>query len=321
MNRFLKFLRVGTAALAALALAAAPAVPVRADDAETEEKPATRIQISPVSNRVFVASGQSLTYTMTVDNTGSKSFKFKVYAAPYSVENETYNPSFSKETSRTQISRWITFNDGSGNFKGEVTFELQPDERRDVEYKITVPKDVPAGGQYAAIFAQTIPDETVKQSGIYASSRIGMIIYARTDGKTRDSVKFENGRVESFMTGGSLNGQVNVVDDGNTDFTVNAKLTAKTIFGQELPAVEKDFDVLPDTTRTVRLEVENSPSIGFFNVTFTVKALDQTFEKTQLVAIIPVYIIVIMVILLTILIAWIIILVKKRKFQRKRLIV
>ena len=52
--------------------------PVYAD----EEKPAMRIQISPVENRVTLNENEVNEYTFNVDNTGSEGYSFKVYANP-----------------------------------------------------------------------------------------------------------------------------------------------------------------------------------------------------------------------------------------------
>ena len=92
--------------------------PVYAD----EEKPAMRIQISPVENRVTLNANETNEYTFNIDNTGSEGYSFKVYANPYSVLNEQYSPSFSNQNSHTQVSRWITFKNDNGEYSTEATY-------------------------------------------------------------------------------------------------------------------------------------------------------------------------------------------------------
>ena len=152
----------------AIALALLASVIMPAGVAVAEDKPAVWLQISPVTNRVTLNPGDEQTFTMHVDNIGSKKFKFRVYAAPYTISNEAYEVNFETETNRTQVSRWISFNqnadakkDSEKNWVEEATFELEPEQRQSVEYRIVVPKDVPAGGQYATIFAESIPEEEV----------------------------------------------------------------------------------------------------------------------------------------------------------------
>lgn len=314
----MKKLKLVIAALFALAMPIAATVPALADD-KAPEKPAISLQISPVSNRIFLVHGESANYSMNVDNIGSDEFNFRVYAAPYTVANENYDINFSNETKRTQITRWITFKTDAGDYASEATFKLAPGERKTVEYKVDVPEDVPGGGQYATVFAETVPSGNNQSTGIRTISRVGLIIYGRTDGETKDSAKIENTEIQAFMTSGDINVRSHIVNDGNTDFQASAKLTVKGFFGKELSTQTKGFDVLPDTSRNISVNWEDTPVMGLFHVSAEIKALDQTIEVSKIVVVMPVFIIVIMAILLTILIVWIIILVKKRRSQRSRL--
>ena len=314
----MKKLKLVIAAIFALAAPIAATVPAMADE-KAQDKPAISLQITPVSNRIFMTHGESANYNMNVDNIGSEEFTFRVYAAPYTVANENYDINFSNETKRTQITRWITFKTDAGDYASEATFKLAAGERKTVEYKVDVPEDVPAGGQYATVFAETVPGDSKQSTGIRTISRVGLIIYGRTDGETKDVAKIENTEVQAFMTSGDINVRSRVINEGNTDFQATARLVVKGIFGKELSTQKKGFDVLPDTARNVNLNWEETPAMGIFYVTAEISALDQKVELSKIVVVIPVFVIVIMAILLTILIVWIIILVKKRRSQRSRL--
>lgn len=316
----MKKLKLLIAAIFAFSMPFVAVAPAMADD-KAPEKPAISLQISPVSNRIFMTHGESKTYTMNVNNIGSDEFSFRVYAAPYTVANENYDINFSNETKRTQITRWITFKTEAGDYAKEATFKVAPNERVTVEYKVDVPEDVPAGGQYATVFAETIPNKDANSTGIRTVSRVGLIIYGRTDGATKDSAKVENTEIQAFMTSGDINVRSHVINDGNTDFQASVKLTVKGLFGKELSTQTKGFDVLPDTARNIAVNWEDTPVMGIFHVTAEIKALDQTETISKIVLVLPVFIIVIMAILLTILIVWIILLIKKRRSQRSRLLV
>ena len=324
MNKILKTI------IAAVFMAASVVVPTVPAFAEDVEKPAVWLQISPVSNRVILNPGDELTYTMNVDNIGSKKFKFRVYATPYSISNEAYEVSFSTNTNRTQVSRWITFNqnmsakkDSEKKWVNEATFEVEPEKRQAVEYKISVPKDIPEGGQYATIFAESIPESTSSEStGVRTISRVGLILYGHTNGETVDEASISDFKMNTFMTGGKITANVNVKNEGNTDFSSSVKMEVSNIFGSKLAEVEKTYDVLPDSpTRNNTTEWEETPTFGIFSVKTTVTALSESLEVTKIVLVMPIYIIIIMVILLTFIIAWLIILIRKRRAQKSRLIV
>ena len=109
-------------------------------DEKPSEKPKVQIQISPVKNTVYLKGGDVSDFTFNVSNIGTDPFDFKVYATPYSVSNEKYELNFSKESSRTQITRWTTFEDASGKYVSDVTYSVQPNETKVVKYRVTVPQ-------------------------------------------------------------------------------------------------------------------------------------------------------------------------------------
>ncbi len=294
-----------------------------------EDKPAIWLQVSPVANRITLNPGDELTYTMQVDNIGSEKFSFKVYATPYTVANEEYEINFSTETNRTQISRWITFNqnanaqkDSEKDWKNEVKFDLEPDQHQVVEYKITVPDDIPAGGQYATIFAESIPEGGTTSTGVHTISRVGLILYGTTNGETVSKAVISDFSLKPFITSGKITANANLSNEGNTDFTSIMKMKIEKLFGGTVTELEGSYTVIPDApARHATLEWNDTPAFGIFRVKTTINALDESFEDSRIVIILPVFIIVIMVMLLTIIIVWLIMLIRKRRAQKSRLIV
>ena len=132
-------------------------------DEKPADKPKVQIQISPVKNTVYLKGGDVSDFTFNVSNIGTDPFDFKVYATPYSVSNEKYELNFSKESSRTQITRWTTFEDASGKYVSDVTYSVQPNETKVVKYRVTVPQDVPAGGPDAVSVAAAIPKDALRR--------------------------------------------------------------------------------------------------------------------------------------------------------------
>jgi hypothetical protein len=213
-------------------------VPATKVFAESVEKPAIWLQISPVAKRFQLDANAQIVDKITVDNIGSKKFKFRVYVSPYSISNEAYEVSFENETKRTQISRWVTFNqninakdDSEKEWKNEVTFELEPNGRQEIEFKISVPGDIPAGGQYATIFAESIPEENVSSTGIRTISRVGMLLYGNTSGETVDKAELKNFQMKSFLTSGKISAEVDISNGGNTDFSAQMNMEINKIIG------------------------------------------------------------------------------------------
>lgn len=279
------------------------------------------IQVSPVSSRVTLKPDTALDYSMIVSNIGEDEFKFSTYTAPYSVVDEDYNVSFANETNRTQLSRWIQFINDDGSLTDKYTGSIPAGEKKTVNYRITVPADIPAGGQYATIFAQTEPEDTNSStSGIKTVSRIGLVVYGRTSGDTEEKAEIVDFHMDRFLTQGPVKATALVKNSGNTDFEVKYEYTVNSIVGNELYHKEDAQNVLPETSRRKTYEWENTSIMGIFKATFKVSALGETREETHLVIIMPIFMIVIAIILLTILTIWIIMVVRKRRERKSRLV-
>ena len=296
-----KLKRVAAAiALVATAFASTAYVaPTVAAEENTEEnKPAVWLQISPVSSRVTLEAGKALEYSFTVSNIGSEGFTFSVYAAPYTIKSESYDVNFSEETNRTQISRWIQFKDKDGNWVDTTKFTIPSDGRQTVEYRVNVPNDIPEGGQYAAIFAETEPSSDGNSaSGLKTVSRAGLIVYGRTNGETRDSAEIKDFEFNTFLTSGKVSTGARIVNNGNTDFESKYTMTIKSLFGKTIYEKDNSYNVLPDTTRKIHMEWDDTPSFGIFRATARVTAGSEVHEESKIVMIVPLFIIIIVLIL------------------------
>lgn len=294
-------------------------------DATTLTEPTSLIRISPVSNRINIKGGQALDYSLTVTNIGGIGFKFTVYSAPYSVINDQYEEDFSNETARTQLSRWIKFYDDNGSLVDTYTGFLEADAKKTINYRVDVPEDIPAGGQYAAIFAQTdsssISTEENK-TGINTISRLAMPIYAKTDGETNETSEIADYKVPFFLTSGPITVSSLIKNTGNTDFIAKYSYSVKSITGGDICTEEDERIVLPEETgRRASFSCNDISAMGIFKVSYKVEAPGQIKEETHLVIVLPIYMIIIAIILLTLLIVWIIILIRKRRERKSRLVV
>ena len=319
-----------------------------AEDNQEQEaeapKPGTSISISPVS-RIFQLNASS-TYedVLKVTNDGSDVINFEVYAAPYSYvyseENDTYSLGFNNENNYTQITRWISIKGQDGNYVAKPTFTAQPGETVEVSYKITTPDSIPAGGQYAVLFAHTISNPA-SGSGIKTEASPGMVIYGRGNGETiisaeisdikvsrnitKETTAEENGQtVRKNTVIDHINASAKVKNTGNLDFNARGVLKVEGILGgayYETPENEARMSIIPDAELVLSDEWEETPNFGLYKVTWTVTAGEETKTEEMVVFLIPPYIIVITIILLTIIIVWIIMVVRKRKERRSRLAV
>ena len=295
----------------------------------------TSISISPVSKILQLQSNSSYEDTFKVSNNGGSEMKFEVYAAPYaytySDADDAYQLGFNKESTYTQITKWITFKQADGNYAEKATFTAKPGEGIEITYRISTPDNIPAGGQYAVLFAHTISSDTTS-SGIKTEASPGLVVYGRADGQTIASSEISNLNITDKKTVDGeektiINATGKVKNTGNVDFMASGILKVTGIFGQIYYETPKDstrsrISVIPESELSVSDSWDETPFFGIFNVEWTVNGTGNTKDTiTKLVIIIPPVIIITAILLLTIIIVWIIIVIRKRKERRSKFMV
>ena len=300
----------------------APIAPAVYADEETAKDPNTpELSVSPATANVSLKPGSSMDYTLVVTNEKEADLPISAYVSPYSIQNEDYDVDFDKETNRTQLSRWIKFVNDDGSVVDKYKAVVPGNSKAYVNYRVTVPEDIPDGGQYASIFVQTGDEaKPLETSGIQAVSRVAVIIYGRGNGETEEKAQISEMNVPALLTAGPVTASALVTNQGNTDIEVEYSFTVTSIVGSELYHTEGKNPVLPDAARRMKVQWENTQPMGIFHVHYRVKALDQIVEQSKLIIILPVYMIVLAFFILTLLIIWIIILIRKRRERKSRLV-
>ena len=283
------------------------------------------MKITPVANAITIKPGDVQNYQFTLENTGVSPFRFKLYTAPYNVTNEDYDADFSNETGYNQIMRWITFQDDSGSFVTSPTFSLDPGEKRTIIYRVTVPDDIPEGGQYCTIFAESLPetssDEGAVSIGLGSISRVSLILLGHGQGETKDISEITDFSLTGMFSSHDIDAMAKVKNSGNTDFLAEYALSVDSIFGTPIYTASDNFVILPQTERRFKTSWSDAPLFGVFRVKFSVSALEVSKDETHIIFILPAFMIVIALLLLTSIIVWTIILIRKRKERSSRLVV
>ncbi len=304
------------------------------DETETINS-GTSISLTPVSQMLLLSSDSTYDNTFKVTNDGDTEMKINVYVAPfsyvYSEDDDLYELGYTNENNYTQITRWIKIQDTDGNYVEEPIFTIPANDSIEISYRITTPSSIPAGGQYAVIFAHTI-NGAMTDSGIKTEASPGLVIFGRsTEGETIKSAEIYDLKIGQGITESNTNTTRNnffatakVKNDGNVDFNARGVLKVESIIGfgsYETPDNAGVITVIPETERIISDEWTETPSFGLYKLTWTVTVGDQIETTERTIFLISPLIIIITIILLTILIIWIIIRVRKRKERRSRLAV
>ena len=303
------------------------------DNAEAANAaPKTSLTITPVSKTLQISSDSPYDGTLSVTNNGDADTKVEVHVSPYSYvyseEEDLYKLGFSNENSFTQISRWITIKDKDGNYVANPTFTIKAGETLNVDYQINTPSSIPAGGQYAVIFAQTISEET-NSSGIRTEASAGMVVYGRsTEGESIVTPEIRDMQIgqgtQSEESNNNFYGTAKVKNTGNVDFFTRGELRVEPIIGfgsYVTPDENGAISVIPESERIVEDQWTETPDAGIYKVTWKVVAGDQTETIERIIFLISPLMIIITIIVLTIIIMLVIIGVRKYKERRSRLAV
>ncbi|MBQ3296695.1 hypothetical protein IJH01_01000 [Candidatus Saccharibacteria bacterium] len=303
------------------------------ENTENVEAPKTSMTLTPVSRTLEIASNSVYDGNFSVTNNGAEEMKIEVYAAPYSYvyseEEDSYQLGFSNENNFTQISRWIKIKDKSGNYVTQPGFTIPAGESLTVEYQIKTPASIPAGGQYAVIFAQTVSSGE-ESGGIRTEASAGMILYGRsTEGESKIESEIRDLEIgqglKSDEASGSNNnfyGIAKVKNTGNVDFFAKGTLKVEPIIGfssYETANNTNAVSIIPESERVVQDEWAETPDFGLYRVTWTVVAGENTETIEKVIFVINPIAIIITIIILTIIVVSVIIGVRKRKERRSRL--
>ncbi|MBO7720556.1 hypothetical protein J6S35_02925 [Candidatus Saccharibacteria bacterium] len=269
------------------------------------------LQISPTKQRVTLNPGDSYTGSFEVMNIGKESFSYSVDVSPYWVVDEKYAAKYDVRNNYTQIADWITFDESTqGN-------TIDPGETQEVFFTVDVPYDVPAGGQYATIFAQT-DDGNESDANLQVVNRVGMVFYAKVDGDTREEGKIISNSVPGFTLSSPITAASLVENTGNVEATAYYKFKVMPLFS-DVPVFDnedgrKKADVLPGTKRANNFTWDSAPIIGIYRIEQTIDFLDEHSSVSKVVIICPFWLLVVLA-CLVIFVIYLIVKNKSRKSQ------
>lgn len=301
----MKFWKKCSIVLTSLFFSILPSVPVAA-----LESGDVVMSINPASQTLELEAGKTTKASVKVSNLGRLAFKVKASVSPYYVANDNYDPDFTSETNQTKLASWIKLD--------QPEYTIEPGASAEVTFSVTVPKDTPAGGQYAAIMLAADQDKS-EEGTMTISSRLAAILYGHVNGvDLRTEGELVSHNIPGFVTSPEFTISESIKNTGNVDFRVTHSMTITDFFSnrevvnpQSVDTDQQMFaysqaNVLPDTTRTSILVWKNAPKLGLFTVTQRIVFLDQDLSFSRLVFICPIWLVILVISLIVALIIWLI---------------
>lgn len=275
--------------------------------------------VSPPVNKIILIPGEVYegSIAITGANENTRDVNFSVSVGSYGL-NKTdngktdYNSlNYTDRTDYNLMMDWITLERDTGVVK--------PNTTETVKYKIDVPEDIAAGGQYATLLVRQEDDNTYETGGAAIQNifQVAAILYAEVSGDTRETGEIVENNVPSFLLDGSKFEATSYVNNtGNIHTDAEYTLQVWPLFsGEEICTNEENPDkslVLPGTEK-YHVQSCKLPAFGIFNVKQTVKIFDQVSTVERMVIVCPMWLLFVVIFLIILGVIYLVTKSKKRK--------
>lgn len=284
-----------------------------------EEKSSLGFTVSPMSQRILLTPGEEYKGSISISspNDSTTDLNYTIGVGSFGQRRANDNSDdygdvdLSTSTTYNQIKDWITIEKDSGI--------VAPNETDVVPFVINVPKDVPAGGQYATIIVKNdtkgVHEDEGESSSIKNIMYIASIIYAEVAGETREEGQITNNSVPSFLLNGPLEAVSMVRNNGNVHTDAEYTLQVWPLFSdEEICTNEEKPDtslILPETER-YHAQTCDLPAVGIFRAKQTVKIFGETSIVEKTVIICPIWLLFIIIFVIIAIIIWIVMRIRAR---------
>lgn len=271
-----------------------------------------KFSVSPMNQKIVLNAGEDYkgTFNITNPNDSENDFKYVLSVKSFFVDDKYDSVYDQNNGDYNQIVEWITLDKEKG--------VIRPNSTETVHFTVHVPENAPAGGQYAAITV-TSDSESNADGGINLNAKysIAHIIYAEVTGITEQKGEIKDLNVPGFLFDGKISGTSTVKNLGNVHGTATYKLQVFPLFSdEEVYTNEEKPDektILPERERLNTIFWEETPSIGIYNVVYTVEFEGQTQVLKKMVIVCPVWLLLVILFVIFALVFWLIARSKMRK--------
>ena len=279
-----------------------------------EEQTNNAFTLMPMNQNISLKPGEVYEGSIKVINPSyaTEDFEYKAEVTPYGVVGQEYTADLLSESDRTQISKWVKIQNPTGSIK--------PNESEEIKFTITVPENVPAGGQYATI-AISSNKKASDADGVSVQNVFEMasIIYADIAGETVHDGEIQENNVPGFVFTTPVTISALLSNNGNVHETATFTITVSDVFtGRVILPTDENSGVyseyiMPETTRFTEREVSDLPALGLVKINQTIEYNGQTSTVEKNVFICPIWFLILMIATVAAIITAIVMLIRKHR--------
>ena len=279
-----------------------------------EEQTNNAFTLMPMNQNISLKPGEVYEGSVRVINPSyaTEDFEYKAEVTPYGVVGQDYTADLLSESDRTQISKWVKIQNPTGSIK--------PNESEEIKFTITVPENVPAGGQYATI-AISSNKKASDSDGVSVQNVFEMasIIYADIAGETVHDGKVLENNVPGFVLTNPVKISALLNNNGNVHETATFTIQVSDVFtGRVILPTDENSGVyseyiMPETTRFTEREVSDLPALGIVKINQTINYNGQVSTVEKNVFICPIWFLILMILTVAAIITAIVMLIRKHR--------
>lgn len=239
--------------------------------------------LSPMYDLVTLTPGETFESSFTIVNPAgnTSNFYYTLRIDPFT-EDGNQNITATENGHYTDMTEWVELPKTEG--------VIAPNSSETVPYRIIVPADAPAGGQYASIAVGSKEDTSAEEGfSIHEVFEMVYLIYAEVAGETVRKGNITDVDVPSFLFSGKISGHSSITNEGNVHSASTQTLQIFPLFsGEEVFTNEEDpktLWIMPGNTNFASVTWDSTPSVGIFHVIYNVEyeGVESTVDKYVIV--------------------------------------
>ena len=282
----------------------------------------TSLTVTPQHQSIMLTPGETYHGSIKVSSqsASTRATGYEISVGPFSDakgENslDDYGEiNYIDKSNYNMIVDWIEIENPTGS--------VEPNESVTIPFTIKVPKDVPAGGQYASIIVKDSTPPVQQDDGVAVDSvmQILSILYTEVAGETRDEGEIITNSMPSFLLNGPLTMESMVHNKGNVHTLAEYTMQVWPLFSsEEICTNEEKPDtslVMPETER-YHTQTCDLPSVGIFRAKQVVKIFGENSVVERTIIICPLWLLFLIVFALIAFVIWMIMKIRGSKKRRK----
>ena len=244
---------------------------------------ATSITISPLHQTKILVPGKTESGSFIVANPASndETLEYEILIKPFWTDDNN-EVDFSAHEDYGLIADWITIDEPTGS--------VEPNDNVEVTFKINVPEDAPAGGQYASLIVRAKPIQGQMISQVFEMAHL---VYAEVAGETIHGGEISEPVLPGFLISGNISGGATVKNTGNVHSYATHILQIFPLFSDEEVFTNEENPqenlIMPDANRYTGVTWNETPSVGIFRVKYSVSFEGVKKEIDKLVIVCPLW--------------------------------